>query len=59
MACSGGTAKTEVQCGKSSLLPRETVVKMTGTEEINLAAPSSSAMAAWPDQGLIVFSLLF
>lgn len=46
MACSGGTAKTEVQCGKSSLLPRETVVKTTGTEEINLAPPASGPVAA-------------
>ena len=53
IACYGGTAETEVQCGKSFLLPREMVVELTGTEGIDLALPSSSTRAAWPGKGLI------
>lgn len=53
IACYGGTAETEVQCGKSLLPPWEMVVELTGTEGIDLALPSSSPRAAWPGKGLI------
>ena len=63
IACDGGTAEAEVQCGKSLLLPWEMVVALTGTEGINLALAYSSPRAAWPGKGLIqnfpCFSRLF
>lgn len=53
----GGTVRTEVQCGESSLLPWEVVMKVTGTERTGLASAPSRPVAAWPSKSRIVFPL--